>query len=275
MKQILTLFFAAVLLMGCKSTPKDEPSAQAPAATDTVKEAPATAKETAPTDKAEVPLDVKVTPLQHASMILEWDGTLIAVDPVKGALDAAPGDEPKVDLILVTDIHGDHFDAEAVASLRKEGATVVAPQAVIDQGGDALPNPTVLANGETKPVLEGKFTIEGVPMYNLVRKREDSGELFHVKGRGNGYILSRNGKRLYISGDTECIPEMKALTDIDVAFVCMNLPFTMPPEEAAECIREFKPAVLYPYHYRDQDPTKLIGLLDGVDVQINQLNWYP
>lgn len=224
--------------------------------------------------KAEPEAAVDPVPLQHASMLLKWNGLVLAVDPVKDALEAAQGDEPQADLILVTDIHGDHFDAEAVAKLRKEGAPVVVPKAVAEQGGEALPNPTILGNGEQTELLDGKVKVEGVAMYNLERKR-DSGEPYHVKGRGNGYLLTLGDQRVYISGDTECIPEMKALQNIDVAFVCMNLPYTMTVEEAAGCIREFKPDVLYPYHFRGQDPAKLNELLAGTGVEVKMLQWYP
>lgn len=217
---------------------------------------------------------LEIMPLQHASMLLTWNDLTIAVDPVQGALDAAPGDEPQADLILVTDIHGDHFDIEAVKKLRREGGVVVVPQAVADQAGDSLEAPTIVPNGGTKELFDSRIQVTGVAMYNIERKR-DSGEPYHVKGRGNGYVLQLGSQRVYISGDTECIPEMKALENIDVAFVCMNLPYTMTPEEAAGCIAEFEPRKLVPYHYRGQDPTTLDELLAGEPITIEHLDWYP
>src|SRR5205823_4384408 len=115
---------------------------------------------------------------------------------------------------------------------------------------------TVISNGQTKKW--DKWTIEAVPMYNMVRGPE-AGKFFHDKGRGNGYVLSYGGKRFYISGDTENIPEMRALKNIDVAFVCMNLPYTMTPEEAAEAVKSFKPKVVIPYHYRSQPAVDVSG----------------
>lgn len=268
MKKLAWTLLPLALLSACdKGTQKPDPVAPAPS---TAAQTGGVAAE------PEAKPAIEVVPLQHASMILKWQELVIAVDPVQGALDAAPGEEPKADLVLVTDIHGDHFDAAAVAKLRKEGGLVVAPQAVADKGGEQLPDATLLGNGESKPFFDGRVTIEGVAMYNLQRKREESGEPYHVKGRGNGYVLTLGEQRVYISGDTECVPEMKALENIDVAFVCMNLPFTMTPEEASGCISEFKPKKLYPYHHRGQEPKKLDTLLAGVEgIEITYLDWYP
>jgi L-ascorbate metabolism protein UlaG (beta-lactamase superfamily) len=116
--------------------------------------------------------------------------------------------------------------------------------------------------------------VEGVPMYNLTRGPQP-GTLFHDKGRGNGYVLTLGDKRLYISGDTECIPEMKALRSIDVAFVSMNLPYTMPPGEAAECAKAFRPKVVYPYHFRGQNPQEFADALQGTPgVEVRIRTWY-
>jgi L-ascorbate metabolism protein UlaG (beta-lactamase superfamily) len=129
----------------------------------------------------------------------------------------------------------------------------------------------VIRNGETK--MAGNWKIEAIPMYNLKRGPSE-GKLYHDKGRGNGYILTYGGKRIYISGDTEGIPEMKALKNIDVAFVCMNLPYTMPPAEAAEAVRAFHPKVVYPYHYRGSDPKEFEAALAGSGIQVKLLDWY-
>ena len=187
--------------------------------------------------------ELKITPVTHGSLMLEFKGKVIHVDPW------GRGDYtglPQADLILITDIHGDHMDPAQVQKLNKGGTQIVAPQAVAQTVTEAV----VLQNGQKK-VVAG-LEIEAVPMYN--HKRGPSpGKLYHDRGRGNGYLLTLGGKRVYISGDTACIPEMKALTDIDIAFVTMNLPYTMPPEEAAECVAAFKPKIVYPYHYRGSD----------------------
>ncbi|MGB7922700.1 MAG: MBL fold metallo-hydrolase [Pyrinomonadaceae bacterium] len=208
---------------------------------------------------------VTVTPITHASLQLEYGGKVIHVDPT------SPGDYSKAkqaDLILVTDIHGDHLDPQAIARIRKAGAPVVAPAAAAEK----IENPTVMANGETKTVAG--ISIEAVPMYNLKRGPSE-GQLFHTKGRGNGYILSLGSERVYIAGDTECTPEMRALKNIDIAFIPMNLPYTMPPSEAAECVKAFKPKVVYPYHYRGQNPEEFKTALAGEPIEVRLLNWYP
>ena len=268
---LLTLLATA---SACASRPAPEP----PPTPTSMKEA-ASAQEQPGGAEATTIGDVVVTPLHHGSLTLTWEGRVIQVDPVTRALEAAtggqPGSVPKADLILVTHIHGDHLDPEAIALLRKEGAPVITPASVAEKAGDALKAPTVIENGASIQVLDGTVEVEAFPMYNLVRKR-DNGDFYHPKGRGNGYIVRVGGQAIYISGDTECTPEMKALTDIDAAFVCMNLPYTMTVPEAAECVRSFKPKVLYPYHHRDQDPTQLKALLADVpETELRILDWYP
>jgi L-ascorbate metabolism protein UlaG (beta-lactamase superfamily) len=274
---IAIICLLALFSFGCETAEPKPPTTEAPTTEAPTTEAPTTEAPTteAAADPAAQATQVEVVPLQHGSFLLNWGDSVIAVDPVMGALEAAEGEEPKADLVLLTDIHGDHLDPAAVAKVRKEGAPVIAPRAVVEEAGDALPNPTVMANGESQSVLDGALTVTATPMYNLERTRPDTGEPYHVKGRGNGYVLERDGLRVYISGDTECTPEMKALEDIDVALVTMNLPYTMTVEEAAGCIREFKPAVVYPFHYRGQDPSKLNELLADVPgVEVRLLEWY-
>jgi L-ascorbate metabolism protein UlaG (beta-lactamase superfamily) len=220
--------------------------------------------------------DLKITPINHASLLLEWSGIAIYVDPT------SQGDYtglPKANLILITDIHGDHMDPKAVAALKREGkpeTLIFAPEAVGKTIGDAV----ILKNGERRGVaglaIGGTMAIEAVPMYNLTRGPA-SGQLYHPKGRGNGYILTlgRMRPRIYIAGDTECIPEMKALKTIDVAFMCMNLPYTQTPQEAAECVKAFRPAIVYPYHYRGQDPKVFADALkDEKGIEVRLRNWY-
>jgi L-ascorbate metabolism protein UlaG (beta-lactamase superfamily) len=209
---------------------------------------------------------IEIEPINHATFILRWDGKTIFVDPVGGAGKFAG----KADLALVTDIHGDHLNADTLKGVAGDNTTIVAPEAVVAQLPAGLKEKAeAIANGEKKEARG--ISIEAVPMYNLTEERKK----FHAKGRGNGYVLTLGGKRIYISGDTEDIPEMRALKDIDVAFVCMNLPYTMTPEQAASAVREFKPKIVYPYHYRGSDTKKfkeLVGPDSGVEVRL--IDWY-
>jgi L-ascorbate metabolism protein UlaG (beta-lactamase superfamily) len=207
---------------------------------------------------------LKITPVRHASLLIEAGGDVIAVDPwSQGNYEGLP----QADLVLITDIHGDHFDAAAIAKVRKSGATVIAPKAAVDR----MPEATALANGERQTWR--KWLIEAVPMYNLKRGPAE-GKLYHDKGRGNGYVISYGGLRIYVAGDTEGHPEMRALKNIDVAFVPMNLPYTMPPEEAADAVRAFKPKIVYPYHYRESDTKLFASKLEGSGVEVRLRNWY-
>lgn len=207
---------------------------------------------------------VRITPIQHASLMIEAAGKVIYVDPAQAHFEG----RPKADLILVTDIHGDHMAPDIIAGLQKSGTVILAPEAVARQ----ITQARVIRNGETQRF--GDWTIEAVPMYNLTRG-PGPGKLFHDKGRGNGYVLGYGGKRIYISGDTEGIDEMRALQNIDVAFVCMNLPYTMTPEEAAAAVRAFHPKVVYPYHYRGSDVKAFEKALDGSGIEVRLRNWYP
>ena len=209
--------------------------------------------------------DIRITPIMHASLQVEHAGKVIHIDPW------SKGDYSKAkpaDLILVTDIHGDHLDPAAIAKIRKTGTLIVAPA----EAAAKLDGATVLANGERKEVAG--VTIEAVPMYNLQRGPA-AGQLYHTKGRGNGYILTLGGKRLYFSGDTECVPELKDLKNIDVAFMTMNLPYTMPPVEAAECVKAFKPKIVYPYHFRESKLEEFTSALKGQPIEVRIRNWYP
>ena len=207
---------------------------------------------------------VTITPIQHASFMLTAGGKTIYVDPSPSKLF---GGKPKADLILITDIHQDHMDPGAVQELSGSGTKVIAPAAV----AKTITSTEVLSNGET--AHWNGWTIEAVPMYNE-KRGPAPGQLFHTKGRGNGYVLTYGEKRFYISGDTENIPEMRQLKDIDVAFVCMNLPYTMPVEEAADAVKAFHPKIVYPYHYRGQDTGKFAQLLAGTGIDVRLRNWY-
>jgi L-ascorbate metabolism protein UlaG (beta-lactamase superfamily) len=209
---------------------------------------------------------IQIQPINHATFEMEWNGKTILVDPVGGAQKY----ERTPDLILVTDIHGDHFNADTLKGVAKEKTKIVAPEAVASKLASGLKERTVLlANGDEKEV-EG-IKIQAIPMYNLTQDRLK----YHTKGRGNGYLITLGGKRIYISGDTEDIPEMRALKNIDVAFVCMNLPYTMTVEQAADAVKAFKPKIVYPYHYRGSDVEKfkvLVGNDSGTEVRLR--DWY-
>lgn len=208
--------------------------------------------------------EVEIVPITHGSLILKWQGKVIYVDPWSRGDYAG---QPRADLILVTDIHGDHMDPEQIAKVTRSNTIVVAPAEV----QKTIQQARTLNNGE-EIHLQG-INIEALPMYNLKRGPEP-GKLYHTKGRGNGYILSLGNERVYISGDTECIPEMKQLENIDVAFVCMNLPYTMTPEEAAQCVNAFQPKVVYPYHYRGSDLDAFKSAVSAPGVEVRVLDWY-
>ena len=217
--------------------------------------------------------EINIQPIVHGTLALEWNDITIFVDPYGGAEGFADYGSPEI--ILITDIHGDHLHMETLKGLDTKNAHWVVPQAVADQlPEDMAENITVIGNGEHEKILG--ISIEAVPMYNLP-ETEDSR---HPKGRGNGYVLTLDNKRIYISGDTEDIPEMRALENIDVAFVCMNLPYTMDINQAASAVLEFKPKIVYPYHYRGQgglaDVNSFRALVKGenssIDVRLK--NWY-
>ena len=210
--------------------------------------------------------DVKITFLSHATLILSVNNFVIHVDPWTKAADYTQ--LPKADLILVTHQHGDHLDKSAIDMIQKSG-TVLIFTAKCNESQPGLKG-TIMKNGEVKKV--GVVDIEAVPAYNLIGKRDD-GSPFHPKGEGNGYVVTIGGKRFYFAGDTENTPEMKALKSIDVAFLPMNLPYTMTPEMVADAAKAFHPVVLYPYHTGETDLTKMAALLkdSGIDVRFRKM----
>ncbi len=207
---------------------------------------------------------VRITVINHASMMVEGGGAVIQVDPVGAQRYAAL---PQADLVLICHTHPDHLDAAAVEKLKKADTIVLGPESV----AKALPGTTVIRNGESRQV--GRWRVEAVPAYNLTRGPAP-GSFYHPKGDGNGYVLTFGDKRFYIAGDTENIPELAALKNIEVAFLPVNLPFTMTPEEAAAAARVIKPKIVYPYHSRGSDLSILVKALEGSGIQVRLRDWY-
>ncbi len=209
-----------------------------------------------------------VHPINHATVAMQWKGKTMYVDPVGG-----PGrfkGLPTPDLVLITDIHPDHLDKGTLEAAVKPQTTLVAPSAVAEQLPAELRKKTIVLNNGQTGEVEG-IKVTAVAAYNTTPERQK----YHPKGRGNGYVLDLGGTRVYISGDTEETPEMDALKNIDVAFLCMNLPYTMDVEQAAKAVRDFRPKIIYPYHYRGSDLekfNKLVGSDSGVEVRIR--DWY-
>lgn len=207
-------------------------------------------------------------------MVLTMGGQVLYTDPVGGA--EVFVDQSVSNIILITDIHQDHFDLNTLKAISTTDAIIIVPQAVKEQlPDDILGTVVVLKNGEK--TTQKKMEIEAIPMYNI----PESADTFHTKGRGNGYVVSADGKRVYIAGDTSAVPEMKNLQNIDIAFVPMNLPYTMDVEEAADAVLAFKPKVVHPYHYRGQgglaDVNKFKELVESKDsnIKVELLNFYP
>lgn len=216
--------------------------------------------------------ELKITPVLHGSLILEINNTKIFVDPYGGEQLYKNFSAPNI--ILITDIHGDHLNQKTLDGINTSNSEFIVPQAVKDK----LPTnykSTILKNGQG--VHRDNIFIEATPMYNL----PDDETSRHPKGRGNGYILTFGDTQVYISGDTEDIPEMRMLRNIDIAFVCMNLPYTMDIYQAANAVLEFKPKIVYPFHYRGKDGLSDVEAFknlvqkenNSIDVRLR--NWYP
>lgn len=209
--------------------------------------------------------DVEMLFIGHSSLIMTFQGKVIHFDPWGKMADYSK--LPKADLIFLTHDHNDHFDLAALRIIQKKDTVVVLPPICSDR----VPEGSIMENGESLTVKG--IEVQAVPAYNLVHKRDD-GKPYHPKGIGNGYILTFGDKRVYVAGDTENLPEIKALKGIDCAFLPMNVPFTMSPEMVADVAKAMRPNILYPYHYGTTDPTKLTALLKGtpgVEVRIRQL----
>ena len=210
-----------------------------------------------------------IQPIQHGSVVFKWDSKTIYIDPYGGAKYYKGISAP--DMIIITDIHGDHMNPETLGALETSKAIFIVPKAVAEQLPEQFRNQCVIVNNDEKVSRLG-IDIRAIPMYNLP-ETEDSR---HPKGRGNGYVVSIGGKNIYISGDTEDIPEMRDLTNIDIAFVCMNGP-TMDINQAASAVVEFEPKIVYPFHHRGSDLSAFGKMVkDGnssIDVRVR--NWYP
>ncbi len=216
---------------------------------------------------------ITIQPVFHGALVLTWNNKTIYIDPYGGTKAyvglAAP------DLVLITDIHQDHLNTETLKSIVTTNVTFIVPKAVADKlPPDIKSKIIVLDNGVTK--LEKGISISSVPMYNL----PETSDSRHPRGRGNGYVLDIGGKMIYISGDTEDIPEMRTLKNIDVAFVCMNLPYTMDIDQAASAVLDFKPKIVYPYHYRGHDGLSDIEKFRKIvntaneNIEVRLRNWY-
>ncbi|MBD3239212.1 MAG: MBL fold metallo-hydrolase [Chitinivibrionales bacterium] len=208
--------------------------------------------------------DLVMTFIGHGTLMLRAGDVVIHVDPWTKFTDYR--DMPKADIILVTHEHRDHLDADAITHLRTDGTEVLLTAAC----REALGAGTVMANGDSVE-LHG-LRIDAVPAYNVKHTR-GNGAPFHPRGEGNGYVITFGDTRVYIAGDTEDIPEMAALKDIDIAFLPMNLPYTMTPEMAAHAAKMCKARIVYPYHYGSTDPRELVELLaeDDTEVRVREL----
>ncbi len=203
--------------------------------------------------------DVAITFIGHGSLMMEFNSKIIHVDPFGELADYSQ--LPKADIVLVTHDHGDHLDLGALKNIRTKKTIIVLTELCTAQVKDGI----VMRNGEAREV--GGLTVNAVPAYNIVNKRPD-GSPFHPKGAGNGYIVTFGDTRIYIAGDTENTPEMKNLQNISIAFLPMNLPYTMTPEMVADAVRSFRPRILYPYHFGKTDTSRIVDLLKDEDVEV-------
>jgi len=212
--------------------------------------------------------DLAISFIGHGTLMFEFNDMVIHVDPTMREANYA--DMPDADLIMVTHQHGDHLDLTAINHVLKTDCPVIMTQTCIDQL-DNFKGAVIMGNGDSKTVKG--IPVEAVPAYNIEHKRSN-GQPFHPKGEGNAYIVTFGDMKVLIGGDTENVPEIKALKDIDIAFLPMNLPYTMTPEMVADAARSIQPAVLYPYHFGDTDPEELVKLLKNeknIEVRIRDL----
>ena len=208
--------------------------------------------------------ELKITFIGHGTLMLRFKDKIIHVDPVGRYADYSL--LPKADIILVTHEHRDHLDTKAIKKILTKKTEIILTKKCMKQVDSGI----IMKNGDVK-IVHG-LKIEAVPAYNIVHMRSE-GKPFHPKGEGNGYIITFGDKRIYIAGDTENTPEMKGLKNIDIAFLPMNLPYTMTPEMVSDAAKAFRPKILYPYHYGDTDTSRLIELLkDDKDIEVRIRN---
>ncbi len=218
--------------------------------------------------------DLIIQPILHGTLVLEWNQQTIYIDPYGGAKAFKGIKSPN--LILLTDIHGDHLNQETLDALDTKNSKLVVPKAVADKISESYHDRLIILNNNEETKQLG-IEIKAIAMYNLPEDKTSR----HTKGRGNGYILNFGEKTIYISGDTEDIEEMRALKNIDIAFVCMNLPYTMDINQAASAVLVFKPKIVYPYHYRgkpgksDTKAFKELVLKGDPNIEVRLRNWYP
>ena len=218
--------------------------------------------------------NLQIQPVTHATFVMTYNNKTFYVDPTGGPAPFTGMSKP--DIIIITDIHGDHCDPKTIDSIRTPNTVFIVPRAVAERLRGVNPSKLVILNNGQKADKEG-VSITAIPMYNLPENADSR----HTKGRGNGYVINFGGKNVYISGDTEDIPEMRHLKNIDVAFVCMNLPYTMDIHQASSAVLEFKPKIVYPYHYRGQEGLSDVNAFrklvnDGnKNIDVRLVNWYP
>ena len=268
MKNIIITIIAAIIVIGGYFIITNEPSTPTDSQdTDQINDQD--------TDDSNSMINPSVSAIEHASFVMTWNGNVIYTDPVGDM--SLYENEALPDLVLLTDVHPDHLSTSTLSQIVMDQTSIVAPQAVADLLPETLAaKTTVLANGETAELLG--ISIKAVPMYNLPEGDPDN---YHVKGRGNGYVLESQDERIYIAGDTEDTPEMRVLENIDIAFVPMNLPYTMDIESAAEGVLAFAPTTVYPYHFRGTDGLadvqsfKTMVESENPNIGVVILDWYP
>ena len=199
--------------------------------------------------------DLRITFIGHGTLMFRFGSLVVHVDPVGRYADYSK--LPKADVILVTHEHGDHLDKEAVAKISGKDTSLVLTAACAKQVDGGV----VMKNDDLKTIKGLK--VQAVPAYNIVHMRKP-GQPFHPKGAGNGYVITFGDKQVYVAGDTENIPEMAKLAGVDIAFLPMNLPYTMTPEMVADAVKTLKPKIVYPYHFGKTDTSKLVKLLEDV-----------
>lgn len=267
MKKISILSFLFVVFVACQNSKEQQQNSSS-------NEDKERKDENMVSEKSPEP---EIMPVGHASFVMKWDDKVWYNDPVGGA--KAYATFPEADVVIISDIHGDHLNVETLNGLKGD-FQIIAPQAVFNQLTEALQAKTKIMNNDDELSWEG-FNIKAIPMYNITEDRLK----FHEKGRGNGYVINHDNFKLYISGDTENIDEMKALKDIDLALVCMNLPYTMSVQQAVDGVVGFSPKRVMPYHYRglkDGEPhfydvelfERLVAQAE-YSIKVERLNWYP